>query len=130
MNRETNADRNENQSTFLKNNFEKPSKNVVTKLEEISKKYPEKLALIDDIQNVTYKELIEQSNQLAHYLKSQGVQQGGIVGVCIPQSVSRIIAFLAILKTGAAYLPIDGELPQTRIQMMIEDANIDLMLTV
>jgi len=130
MNNEINENRNEKESTFLKNNFEKPSKNVVTKLDEISKKYPEKLALIDDIQNVTYKELIEQSNQLAHYLKSQGVQQGGIVGVCIPQSVSRIIAFLAILKTGAAYLPIDGELPQTRIQMMIEDANIDLMLTV
>ncbi|MEZ0130494.1 amino acid adenylation domain-containing protein, partial [Flavobacterium sp. LBUM151] len=110
--------------------FEKPFKNVVRKLEEISRKYPDNLALIDETENVTYKELHEQSNQLAHYLKSQGVQQGGIVGVCIPQSVNRIIAFLAILKTGATYLPIDGELPQARIQMMIEDANIDLMLTV
>lgn len=130
MNKEKNADRNENERTFLKNNLEKPFKNVVRKLEETSRKYPDKLALIDDTENVTYKEFHERSNQLAHYLKSQGVQQGGIVGVCIPQSVNRIIAFLAILKTGAAYLPIDAELPQTRIQMMIEDANIDLMLTV
>ena len=126
MNNEINENRKEKESNFLKNNF----KNVVRKLEEISGKYPDKLALIDDIENVTYKELHEQSNQLAYYLKNQGVHQGGIVGVCIPQSVNRIIAFLAILKTGAAYLPIDGELPQSRIQMMIEDAHIDLMLTV
>lgn len=130
MNIEKNENKNENEINFLKNNFEKPFKNIVRKLEEISKKYPDKLALIDDTENITYKELHEQSNQLAHYLKSQGVHQGGIVGVCVAQSVKRIIAFLAILKTGAAYLPIDGELPQTRIQMMIEDANIDLMLTV
>ncbi|WP_428232859.1 amino acid adenylation domain-containing protein [Flavobacterium sp.] len=130
MNKEMHEEKNENQGFFFSSNFERPSKNVVRKLEQTAKKYPEKLALIYEQERITYKELHEQSNQLAHYLKSQGVEPGGIVGVCIGQSTSRIIAFLAVLKTGAAYLPIDGELPQARIQMMIEDASIDLMLTV
>ncbi|KUJ59418.1 thioester reductase [Flavobacteriaceae bacterium CRH] len=104
--------------------------NVVRILEEISRKYPEKTALADDVAEINYKNLNEQSNQLAHYLKHQGIKQGGIVGVCIPQSVNRIIAFLAILKTGAAYLPIDGELPEVRIGMMIADSEISLLLTV
>lgn len=129
MNKEMNKDKNENQDVFLKNNFEKPAKSVVRKLEEISIKYPDKLALIYERENISYQELNEQSNQLAHYLKSKGIQQGAIVGVCIPQSLRRIIAFLAILKTGGAYLPIDGELPEARIQMMIGDSNISLMLT-
>ncbi|SHL37249.1 non-ribosomal peptide synthetase [Flavobacterium chilense] len=130
MNKGMHEEKNENQGFFFSSNFEKLSKNVVRKLEQTAKKCPEKLALIYEQESITYKELHEQSNQLAHYLKSQGVEPGGIVGVCIGQSTIRIIAFLAVLKTGAAYLPIDGELPQARIQMMIQDANIDLMLTV
>lgn len=129
MNKKINKGKNEEQGVFFKNNFEKPSKNMIRKLEQIARKYPDKLALIHEAENVNYKELNEQSNQLAHYLKSKGVQEG-IVGVCIPQSINRIIAFLAILKTGASYLPIDGELPEARIQMMIGDSRIDLMLTI
>ncbi|GIQ61184.1 non-ribosomal peptide synthase [Flavobacterium collinsii] len=130
MNEEMNATVNENQGLFLNNNLEESSLNIVRKMEEIFKKYPEKIAIIDDIEKITYKELNEQTNQLVHYLRERGITQNGVVGVCIPQSVDRIIAFLAILKTGAAYLPIDGELPESRIQMMIEDSEIDVMLTV
>ncbi|OMQ11532.1 non-ribosomal peptide synthetase [[Flexibacter] sp. ATCC 35103] len=104
--------------------------NVVQLIEQIAALYPEKNAIIDGSQKITYQNLNEKANQLARYLKDNNIKSKSKVGVCIPQSLNRIIAFLAILKTGASYLPIDGDLPQARINMMISDSEIDLMLTV
>lgn len=130
MKKETNTLREEQSDVFLKNRFQKNTVNIVTHIEQIAQQNPEKIALIDAVEQITYKDLNAKANQLAHYLQTQGITQGRKVGVCLPQSVNRIIAFLAILKTGAAYLPIDGELPQARIQLMITDSEIDLLLTV
>jgi len=112
------------------NNFHKNAADIVKQIEKITKKYPEKMAIVNGSEKTTYEKLNEKANQLAHYLQTRNIEQGGLIGVCIPQSTTRIVAFLAILKTGATYLPIDGELPQARIQMMIDDSKIKLMLSV
>jgi len=104
--------------------------NVVQQFERIAEAYPQKVAIVDGLVHFTYGQLNARANQLAHYLISKGMEKKGLVGVCIPQSANRIIAFLAILKIGAAYLPIDGELPSARIKMMIADAQADLILCV
>lgn len=115
---------------FFGNNSQKNEVDIVKQIENIAKKYPEKIAIVDGSEKTTYKNLNEKANQLAHYLQTQNIEHARLIAVCIPQSTSRIIAFLAILKTGATYLPIDGELPQARIQMMIDDSKIKLMLSV
>lgn len=115
---------------FLENNFQNNAVDIVKQIEKISKEYPEKNAIVDGSEKTPYQKLNAKANQLAHYLQTQNIEKGGLIGVCIPQSTSRIIAFLAILKSGATYLPIDGELPQARIQMMIDDSKIKLMLSV
>ncbi|MCI3939184.1 amino acid adenylation domain-containing protein [Chryseobacterium aahli] len=117
-------------NNFLESNSQNNAVDIVKQIEKISKEYSEKIAIINGSEKTTYEKLNAKANQLAHYLQTQKIEKGALIGVCIPQSTTRIIAFLAILKTGATYLPIDGELPQARIQMMIDDSKIKLMLSV
>jgi len=127
---ETSTNSNEQTIDFSKERFRDNALSIVKQLEKIIEQNPDKIAIIDGLEKITYKDLNAKANQLARYLQTKGIRQEGKVGVCLPQSVNRIIAFLAILKTGAAYLPIDGELPQARIHLMVTDSKIDLLLTV
>ena len=72
--------------------------------------------------SLTYRELDEASNRLAHLLVAQGVGPGGCVALLSPRSAEAIVAILAVLKTGAAYLPIDPSLPAARLRFMVADA--------
>lgn len=116
-------------NSSLENKSHHKTANIVKLIEQTASSYPEKIALIDDSIKITYQNLNESANQLARYLQHKDIKSGSKIGVCIPQSVNRIIAFLAILKTGASYLPIDSDLPQARINMMTADSGIDLILT-
>ena len=71
---------------------------------------------------MTYRELEEAANRLAHLLASQGVGPGQCVALLFSRSVEAIVAILAVLKTGAAYLPIDPVMPAARIEFMLDDA--------
>lgn len=115
---------------FSERNFKNNAIDIVKQIQKIVQEHPEKTAIVDGYEKTSYEALNDKANQLARYLQTQGIEKGGLIGVCIPQSTNRIIAFLAILKAGSTYLPIDGELPQARIQMMIDDSKIKLMLTV
>ncbi|MEH1944160.1 MAG: amino acid adenylation domain-containing protein [Nostoc sp.] len=86
-------------------------------------------ALVFDDEQLSYKELNIRSNQLAHYLKKLGVVPGVLVGICLERSLVMIIALLAILKAGGAYLPLDPSLPQERLNFMLEDAQVSVLLT-
>lgn len=130
MKKETNSDSNELTNDYPKNKFHNNDTNIVKQVEKIAEQHPDKIAIIDGQEKITYKDLNAKANQLARYLQTQGVRQEAKVGVCLPQSANRIIAFFAILKIGAAYLPIDGELPQARIHLMVTDSKVDLLLTV
>ena len=78
---------------------------------------------------LTYRELNRGSNQLAHYLRTVGVGAGTRVGIFVERSVEMIVSLLAVLKTGAAYVPLDIHVPRQRLAFMIEDASLTVLLT-
>ncbi|WP_340615382.1 amino acid adenylation domain-containing protein [Xenorhabdus entomophaga] len=90
---------------------------------------PEKTALLFGDDSLSYRELNEQSNQLAHYLIEQGVEPDTLVALFIPRSLQAIVALLGILKAGGAYVPLDPTYPQARLQYMLEHSEVELILT-
>ncbi|MCP4216669.1 MAG: amino acid adenylation domain-containing protein, partial [bacterium] len=78
--------------------------------------------------NLTYKQLNEKANQLAHLLKEKGVSTGTMVALMVERSTVMIISILAVLKAGAAYLPVDPNYPETRINAMLSDCKPALIL--
>ena len=83
---------------------------------------PEAVAVTFEGRSMTYREVEEAANRLAHLLAGQGVGPGQCVALLFSRSVEAIVAILAVLKTGAAYLPIDPGLPAARIGFMLADA--------
>ncbi len=83
---------------------------------------PQAVALTFDGRSMTYRELDESSNSLAHSLIDHGVGPGHCVAVLMERSARAVVAILAVLKTGAAYLPIDPATPQNRVEFMLTDA--------
>ncbi|WP_120312482.1 non-ribosomal peptide synthetase, partial [Mycobacterium mantenii] len=83
---------------------------------------PESIALTFEGYSLTYRELDESSNRLAHLLSTHGANHGNCVALLLERSAQAVVAILAVLKTGAAYLPIDPASPSTRIGFMLTDA--------
>jgi amino acid adenylation domain-containing protein len=79
--------------------------------------------------HITYRELNQKSNQLAHVLIEKGVQPDTIAAIMMERSIELIIGIFAILKSGGAYLPIDPDYPQERIDFMLKDSNAAFLLT-
>ncbi|MCT7951958.1 amino acid adenylation domain-containing protein [Ancylothrix sp. C2] len=94
-----------------------------------AKQRPDALSLVFGEEKVTYKELNDRSNQLAHILQKKGVTVESLVGLCVGRSVDLIVGMLGILKAGAAYLILDPTYPSERLNFMLEDAQISLVLT-
>ena len=90
---------------------------------------PDAVALVFEDRQLTYRELNERANQLAHYLRSQGVGPDVLVGICMERSLEMIVGLLGILKAGGAYVPLDPSYPQDRIHFMIQDAGLSILLT-
>ncbi len=90
---------------------------------------PEKTALICSGEYLTYRQLEEKSNKLARFLRSLGVVRGARVGMLLERSLEVPICLLAILKTGATYIPLDPEYPRERIQYILEDAGAAMLVT-
>ena len=80
---------------------------------------PSAIALVCDQEHLSYQELNQRANQLAHRLRRLGVGPEVVVGVCLPRSLSLVIGALAILKAGGAYLPLDPDAPAERLRFMI-----------
>lgn len=93
------------------------------------RKNPDKTALVCDDVSFTYAELDERANQLAHCLQEKGVGPEVLVGVCIERSCELIISMLAIIKAGGAYVPLDPHFPPSRISMIMEDAEIEFLIS-
>jgi amino acid adenylation domain-containing protein len=91
---------------------------------------PERTAVQFTNQSMTYAELDRASSRLASALRRQGIGRECIVGVCLERSLEMIVALLGILKAGAAYLPLDPELPGERLRRMLEIAGASLTITV
>ena len=90
---------------------------------------PSKTAVTCNSESLTYDELNRRSNQLANYLRKAGAGAETLIGVCMERSSQMLIALIAVLKAGAAYVPLDPDYPEERISYMVEDANVSLLLT-
>ncbi|MBT4946893.1 MAG: amino acid adenylation domain-containing protein [Candidatus Marinimicrobia bacterium] len=97
--------------------------------ESCVEKNPGTTAMVFEDQKISYLELNIRSNQLAHYLISEGVIAETLVGICMKRSVEMIVAILGILKAGGAYMPIDTEYPKERIRYMLDDSDCKILLT-
>ncbi|WP_392890556.1 amino acid adenylation domain-containing protein [Pseudomonas migulae] len=90
---------------------------------------PEASALVFGDLQLTYAQLDVRTNQLAHYLREQGVGPDVLVGIAVERSLEMVIGLLAILKAGGAYVPLDPEYPAERLAYMIEDSAITVLMT-
>ncbi|MDA1677504.1 non-ribosomal peptide synthetase [Bacillus cereus group sp. TH152-1LC] len=91
--------------------------------------HPNEIAIQYKDEQITYKELNNQSNQLARYLIKQGVKPENPVGICLERSTNLIISILAVLKAGGAYVPIDPNVPSERIKFILDDSSVQLIIT-
>ena len=105
------------------------NKTVHQLFEEQVEKTPDQIAIVCEGQQLTYQQLNEQANQLARYLKKRGVESEQIVAIFLDRSLTMMIAMLAVLKAGGAYLPIDLKYPSERIRYMLQDSDALLLLT-
>ncbi|WP_298420578.1 non-ribosomal peptide synthetase [uncultured Kordia sp.] len=104
-------------------------KTIIELFENQVAKTPDHIALIDGETKYTYKELNEKANQLAHYLRTEyNTQPDDLIGLMMNRSEWMIISVLGILKSGAAYVPIDIDYPQSRKQYIIEESGLELMI--
>jgi amino acid adenylation domain-containing protein len=124
------ADRHQLLSAF--NNTAMPyprDKSVPDLFNEQVRRDSEATALVFEKQRLTYKELDERSNQVAHYLLQQGIDAEALVPLCVERSVEMIVGMLGILKAGGAYVPIDASYPLDRIGYMLKDTGAKLVLS-
>ncbi|MBV9775316.1 MAG: amino acid adenylation domain-containing protein, partial [Gemmatimonadetes bacterium] len=90
---------------------------------------PEAVALVSGSERLSYGELERRANRLAHHLRRHGMGPESRVGVCLERTPGLVVALLAVLKAGAAYVPLDPAYPRERLGWMIEDAGVVLVLT-
>jgi amino acid adenylation domain-containing protein len=97
-------------------------------LEQVNRT-PNAIAAVFNEQALTYRELDQRANQLAHYLVRHGVGLQSKVAICLNRSAEMLQALLAVLKCGATYLPLDPALPRERVQFILEEADVKAVLT-
>lgn len=90
---------------------------------------PDAIAVVFEDQQLTYRELNQRANQLAHHLRSLGVGPEVLVGICMERSLEMMVGLLGILKAGGAYMPLDSAYPQERLALILEDAKPLVLLT-
>jgi non-ribosomal peptide synthetase component F len=106
-----------------------PDKSLIDLFEEQVLKNPEAVAVVYENDRLTYRELNERSNQVAHLLVKMGVKADTLVPICIERSLEMIIGIVGIIKAGAAYVPVDPEYPADRISYMLHDTEATVVLT-
>ena len=102
---------------------------VVSIFESEARQHPCATAAIMGSEHLTYAQMNQRANRAARRLRMMGVGPGVLVGICLERSLEMILGPLAVLKTGAAYLPLDPELPVERLRFMIEDARAQVLVT-
>ena len=102
---------------------------VAALLQAQADRTPERVALSSGASAFTYAELEARANRVAHALRARGIARGSLVGLCLDRSVDMLVAQLAILKSGAAYVPLDPAYPADRLAYMAEDAALALLVT-
>lgn len=96
--------------------------------EEQASLYPSQPAIVQRESSLSYAQLNARANQLARVIRSRGIQRGDIVAIAADRSIEMVVGMLAIMKAGAAYLPIDPDYPADRIRYLLEDSRTPLLL--
>ncbi|MBB6249458.1 non-ribosomal peptide synthetase, partial [Rhodanobacter sp. A1T4] len=99
------------------------------RFEQIAQQTPDALAVIDGAKRYSYEQLNQRANRLAHLLRTCGVRDGDTVAIALPRSVDLIVAELAVVKAGAAYVPLDAILPIDRQTQMLKDCGARCVIT-
>ncbi len=123
--------------TYNKNDkFNSKSKTITALFEEQVRLYPKNIALVINEQPLSYSQLNKKANQLARYLRKQykaqtqrEIQPSSLIALCIERGFDMMIAILGVLKTGAAYVPIDPTYPENRILYMLYDCKTNILIT-
>ncbi|BAZ00088.1 amino acid adenylation domain-containing protein [Tolypothrix tenuis PCC 7101] len=92
-------------------------------------KTPDAIAVVFEEQKLTYRELNNRANQLAHYLRKLGVQPDVGVGICVERSLEMVVGLLGILKAGGAYVPLDPAYPKDRLSFMLKNSQATVLVT-
>ncbi len=95
----------------------------------VATQHPDKIALMHNGSRLTYREVNERANRLAHYLIQQGVHPEECIGLCLTRSPEMIISMLGVLKAGCAFVPLDPLYPPERLAFMLEDSSVKILLT-
>src|SRR3989454_1054207 len=98
-------------------------------LDQTAKAQPDAVALVCDDEKVTYRELTHRAEILSRRLTSLGLKSGSLVGICVERSPDMVVAMIAILKSGGAYLPLDLAFPEQRLSFMIEDSGLAFIVS-
>ncbi|MES2275065.1 MAG: amino acid adenylation domain-containing protein [Bacteroidota bacterium] len=96
---------------------------------EKAKQFPDKIALKFEDRQFNYRRLDETSNRMARALIAEGIQTGDVIGISMDRSPEMIMAILAIIKSGAAYIPLDPDYPTDRVEFMLEDGQAKILFT-
>jgi amino acid adenylation domain-containing protein/non-ribosomal peptide synthase protein (TIGR01720 family) len=107
-----------------------PASTLPALFEEQASHRPQATAVVFEGTNLSYVELNERANRLAHWLIAQGIGPEDMVALALPRSLEMIVGLLAIVKAGAAYLPLDPDYPAERLVFMLEDAKPAVLVTV
>ena len=107
-----------------------PEKTFSTLFEEQVEKTPNKVAIVFEDKQLTFKELNEKSNSLAYYLRNiQKIKREDVVGIMVSRSIEMIVAMIGVMKAGGTYIPIDPSFPADRINYMLESSSAAILLT-
>src|SRR4028119_825011 len=97
--------------------------------EEQVERWPDSEAVLFEDKQLTYRELNQRANCLAHHLRTLGVGPEVLVGICVERSLEMVVGLLGILKAGGAYVPLDSAYPPERLAFMLEDSQVGVLLT-
>ncbi|HVG19606.1 MAG TPA: condensation domain-containing protein, partial [Blastocatellia bacterium] len=107
-----------------------PKQHTIHQLFELQvERSPDAVALRFEDQTLTYRELNSRANRLAHHLRSLGAGPESLVGILADRSIEMIVAIIGVIKSGAAYVPLDPAYPKQRLELIISDAHLDLIVT-
>lgn len=102
---------------------------IVQLFEAQAAKTPDTIAVRYEQEDLTYAELNDRANQLAHFLRKMGVGREQIIGLFLERSLEMVVSLIGVLKTGGAYVPLDPDYPSERILFMLEDTRVPVVLT-